>query len=64
MLETDKTALHYLAIATTAHKIERVAEELSDLYKADWFQPSRVELRKKHLAKYLQELQQLINSED
>lgn len=63
MLE-DKTALHYSAIANTAHKIERVAEELSDLYKADWFQASQVELRKKHLAKYFQELQQLINSED
>lgn len=63
MLE-DKTALHYSVIANTAHKIERVTEELSDLYKADWFQASRVELRKKHLAKYFQELQQLINSED
>lgn len=64
MLETDKTALHYSAMAITAHKIERVAEELSDLYTADWYQASRVELRKKHLVKYLQELQQLINSED
>ena len=63
MLE-DKTALHYSVMASTAHKIERVAEELSDLYKADWFQTSRAELRKKHLVKYLKELQQLINSED
>ena len=64
MLETDKTALHYSVIAIAVHKIERAAEELSDLYKADWYQASRAELRKKHLVKYLKELQQLVNSED
>lgn len=64
MLQSDKIALHYNVIAQTAHKIERVAEELSKLYKADWFEESRVELRKKHFAKYVEELKQLINSED
>lgn len=64
MLQSDKVALHYEVIANTAHKIERVAEELSKLYKADWFEESRVELRKKHFAKYVEELKQLINSED
>ena len=64
MLETDKVALHYKVIANTAHKIEHVAKELSELYKADWFEISRVELRKKHFTKYVEELKQLVNSED
>lgn len=64
MLPFEEIALHYEVIAQTAHKIERVAEELSKLYQDDWFEESRVELRKNHFAKYVEELKQLIYSED
>lgn len=61
MLQSDKVALHYEVLADTAHKIEKVSKELSDLYKDDWFANSRVELRKKCLVKYLNELKTLTN---
>ena len=56
----EKSALHYKVIANTAHKIEKVANELSILYKDSFISNERIELRKKHLKKYFDELTNLI----
>jgi len=52
----DKEALHYDVVANTAHKIEKVAQELSSLYKDSFINNERVKLRQRHLAKYVDEL--------
>ena len=62
MLKSDKDALHYDVVANTAHKIEVVAKELSSLYKDSFINNDRVQLRKKHLIKYFNELNNLIQT--
>ena len=62
MLQSDKNALHYDVVANTAHKIEKVSQELSSLYKDSFINNDRVQLRKKHLAKYFNELNELMQS--
>ena len=61
MLQSDKEALHYIVIANAAHKIEKCAKELEALYKASIFNKTRVELRKYHLKKYTEELEESLN---
>ena len=60
MLQSDKDSLHYEVVAQTAHKIEKVATELSRLHKDSILDNKRIELRKKHLLKYLYELSNLL----
>lgn len=62
MLQSDKDALHYDVIANTAHKIEKVSQELSSLYKDSFINNERIELRKNHLVKYFNELNELMQS--
>lgn len=62
MLQSDKDALHVDVIANTAHKIEKVAQELSSLYKDSFINNDRVQLRKNHLVKYFNELNELMQS--
>lgn len=62
MLQSDKTALRYEVISTTAHKIEKVSRELSSIYRASYFNEERANLRKEHLKKYVKELEELLNS--
>lgn len=62
MTTEEKIALHYKVIADTAHKVEKVSEELSSLYKEDFFRKDRVDLRKRHLLKYFNELNELLQS--
>lgn len=56
MLQSDKDALHYDVIANTAHKIEKVAEELANLHRDSIINNDRIKLRKLHLCKYFNEL--------
>ena len=62
MLESDRIALHYDVIANTAHKVEKVSEELASLYRENFFSVSRAELRRQHLAKYAKELKSLLST--
>ena len=62
MLQSDKDALHFEVIADTAHKIEKVSKEISTLYKEDFFNADRVQLRKNHLVKYFNELNELMQT--
>ena len=62
MLQTDKEALHAKVIANTAFKIEKVAQELSSLYKDSFINNERIELRQKHLVKYFDELKDLMQT--
>lgn len=64
MLQSDKTALHYSVISNTAHKIEKVAKELSAAYNASYFNEKKVNLRKEHLKKYMKQLEELINNSE
>ena len=64
MLQSDKTALHYSVISNTAHKIEKVAKELSAVYNASYFNEKKANLRKEHLKKYMKELEELINNSE
>lgn len=59
MIQTDKEALHAEVIADMAHMIMVVAQELSSLYKDSFINNERIELRQKHLAKYVDKLNQL-----
>lgn len=47
-------------IANIAHKIEKVAQELSSLHKDSFINNERIELRRKHLVKYSNELKDLM----
>ena len=62
MIQTDKEALHAEVIANTAHKIEKVAQELSSLYKDSFINNERIALRQKHLVKYFDELKDLMQT--
>jgi hypothetical protein len=64
MLQSDKIALHYEVIANTASKIEKVSKELSTLYKEPFFNIRRANLRKRHLQKYIKELEELFPSQE
>lgn len=64
MLQADKNALHADVIANTAHKIEKVSNELSSLYKDSFINNERIELRKRHLCQYFNELNKLIQTID
>lgn len=62
MLESDRIALHYEVVANTAHKIDKVANELATLYKASYFNEKWATLQKKKLIQYFNELHILMNS--
>ena len=64
MLQSDKTVLHYRVISNTAHKVEKVAKELSVIYDASYFNEKKANLRKEHLKKYMKELEELINNSE
>ena len=64
MLQTERQALHYKVIANTAHKVEKVAKELSTIYNASYFNEKKANLRKEHLKKYMKELEELINNSE
>lgn len=61
MTDSNKIALHYKVIANTAHKIEKVSKELSKSYTDSIFNEKRVNLRKEHLKKYIEEFEKLLN---
>jgi len=56
MLQSDREAMHYDVVANTARKIEKVANDLANLYRASYFNDERAQLRKKHLEQYFNEL--------
>lgn len=60
MTKEEKDALHADVIANTAHKIEKVSKELSNLYRDSFINNERIELRKKHLLQYFNELNNLM----
>lgn len=62
MLQSEKNALHFSVIAATAHKIEKVAQELSSLYNDSFISNERIQLRKNHLIKYFNELNNLMQT--
>lgn len=62
MTQLDKDALHARVIACTARKIEKVTQELSNLYRDSRINNERVELRKGHLIEYFNELNKLIQT--
>lgn len=62
MLQSEKDALHFSVIAATAHKIEKVAGELSSLHKESFLSNERIQLRKNHLVKYFNELNNLMQT--
>lgn len=62
MLQSDKDALQAHVIANTAHKIEKVSQELSSLYKDSFIYNKRIELRKRHLYQYFNELNELMQT--
>ena len=64
MLQSDKITLHYSVISNTAHKVEKVAKELSAIYDASYFNEKKANLRKEHLKKYMKELEELINNSE
>lgn len=64
MLQSEKTALHYNVISNTAHKVEKVAKELSVMYNASYFYEKNANLKKEHLKKYIKQLEELINNID
>lgn len=58
----EKDSLHYQVIANAAHRIEKVAMEVSDLYKDDLSSNEKLQLRKKCLIGYFNELNSLLQS--
>lgn len=56
MLESDRIALHYDVVASTAHKIEKVSKELAELYRASYINLDRIKLKEHHLQDYINEL--------
>lgn len=51
-------------VADTAHMIMVDAQELSNLYKDSFISNERIELRRRHLAKYVDKLNQLMKRFD
>lgn len=64
MLQSDKTSLHYRVISNMAHKVEKVAKELSAAYNASYFNEKETNLKKEHLKKYMKELEDLMNTSE
>lgn len=62
MIQSEKDALHFDVIANTSHKIEKVAKELSSLYKDPFLSNEKIQLRKKHLATYFSDLNYLMQT--
>jgi hypothetical protein len=62
MIQSEKDALHFDVIAATAHKIEKVAKEISSLYNDSFISNERIQLRKSHLVKYFNELNNLMQT--
>ena len=60
MNTNDKTILHYEVIANTAHKIEKVAKELSALYSNSILNTRKAEIRNKALEQYIKELTKIL----
>ena len=61
MLESDKIVLRYKVMSNAASKVSKVAEELATIYDASYFNQHKYELRREHLKKYMEELQELYN---
>lgn len=59
---SDKIALHYEVISNIAHKIEKVSKQLSSIYKDSYFDEKKADIRKKHLKRYLRELNELLTN--
>ena len=64
MLQSDKTSLHYSVISNMAHKVEKVAKELSALYNASYFNEKETNLKKEHLKEYMKQLEELMNNSE
>ena len=64
MLQSDKISLHYRVISNMAHKVEKVAKELSAAYNASYFNEKETNLKKEHLKKYMKELEELMNNNE
>lgn len=58
----EKDSLHYQVIANAAHRIEKVAMEVSNLYKDDLLSSEKLQLRKNCLIGYFNELNNLLQS--
>ena len=64
MLQTERQALHYEVIANTAHKVEKIAKELSTMYNSSYFYIKECNTKKEHLKKYMKQLEELINNSE
>lgn len=62
MLQSDKTSLHYDVISNIAHKVEKIAKELSAAYDAFYFNEKETNLKKEHLQQYMKQLEELMNN--
>ena len=62
MTQSEKDILHFAVIANTAHKIEKIARELSSIYNDSFLSNKRIQLKKDHLAKYFNELNDLMQT--
>ena len=56
MLQTEKQALHYEVIANTAHKVEKIARQLSTLYNDSYINNNEINRNLKNLENYYDEL--------
>ena len=55
-LQTERKALHYEVIANTAHKIEKIARQLTTLYNDSYIDNNEIDRNLKNLERYYDEL--------
>ena len=56
MLQTERQALHYEVIANTAHKVEKIARQLTTLYNDSYINNNEIDRNLKNLERYYDEL--------
>ena len=56
MLQTERQALHYEVIANTAHKVEKIARQLTTLYNDSYINNNEIDRNLKNLERYYNEL--------
>ena len=56
MLQTERQALHYEVIANTAHKVEKIARQLTTLYNDSYINNNEINRNLKNLERYYDEL--------
>ena len=56
MLQTERKALRYEVIANTAHKVEKIARQLTTLYNDSYINNNEIDRNLKNLERYYDEL--------